>query len=1162
MLVVRTRRDSEPATSKNGSATCRYLTALGAETNVNLDRYFAPYSPPMTDFVAVSRYWSAEKPTVPAFHFTDGEETVARFTYEELDRRARAVAAHLQELGGEGQRVLLMYRPGLEFVAGLFGCLYAGATAVPAFPPRRNRNTERIQAISNDAGAKFAFTTQDVVDRVGPTLDNAPSLRDLTWVATETVESERADEWGDPGITPEHIAVLQYTSGSTGTPKGVVLQHRNLIHNCRLIVSCFQPTRQGLGMTWLPTYHDMGLVGGVLQPVFSGLPIVMMSPTAFVQRPVRWLHMISKHRVTISGGPNFAYQWCVDKIRDEDLDGIDLSSWTVAFNGAEPVRAQTLDAFSKRFAPYGFRGEAFLPCYGMAETTLIVTGKNQPDQYVTQTFNGRALDEHRVESVGDDHEEARVLVSSGKVLPEQKLIIVDPERRVRMGPGEVGEIWVKSPSTGQGYWQKQEESESSFRATLADTGDGPFLRTGDLGFLYDAELFVTGRCKDLVIVHGVNRYPQDIELTVENASERLQSGAVAAFAVDVDGHERLVVVGEIERTRRKDWDDVIQAIRRDVNAEHEIPPDAVILVRYNSIPKTSSGKIQRFATKREFMDGSLQIASKWLSWDASTLTAEAPMQDDSEPSDSDKTPVNDEVVGHVIQQVKIVAKERACNLHVDTNIVLDVGLDSLERLEIVNKLENIFGGRIPEELLGEVETVREVASAIEEYIGCDPVNAATEINEDEIGPRPEGYEVAPQDCDFAAYPEYHRIKQQEMLLGAVGAENPYFSVHESIVNDRTMIEGRELISFASYNYLGMSGDPIVTKAAQDAIAKYGTSVSASRLVSGEKPVHRDLEQGIADFIGVEDAILYVGGHATNESTIGHLFGRGDLILHDSLAHNSIIQGAILSGARRRAFPHNDWAALDEILQQVRHAYRRVLIAIEGVYSMDGDFPELPKFVEVKHRHQTFLMVDEAHSMGTMGPHGRGLSEHYDVDPRTVDLWMGTLSKAFGSCGGYIAGCKELVEYLKYTSPGFVYSVGLPPANAAAALASLKLMEDEPERVERLQTNARKFLAECRSRGLNTGLGNNTPVVTVITGDSRSALMLSRAMHKRGVNVQPILYPAVEDSAARLRFFITSDHTEEQLVSTAEIMADELARLNGSAGQLSASNNASSNQLDS
>ncbi len=1138
------------------------MTALGAGTTVNLDRYFAPYSPPMTDFVAVSRYWAAEKPTVPAFFFADGDETVARFTYEELDRRARAVATQLQQMGGQGQRVLLLYRPGLEFVAGFFGCLYAGATAVPAFPPRRNRNNQRIQAISVDAGAKFAFTTQDVLDRVGPALENASSLKELAWVATDQVENERADDWVDPLITPEHIAVLQYTSGSTGTPKGVVLQQRNLIHNSRLITSCFQPTRQGSGTTWLPTYHDMGLVGGVLQPLFTGLPMVMTSPTAFVQRPVRWLQMISRHRVTISGGPNFAYQWCVDKIRDEELDGIDLSSWTVAFNGAEPVRTQTLEAFAERFARYGFRREAFLPCYGMAETTLIVTGKNQPEPYVAQTFSGRGLDEHRVQSVPADHAEARSLVGSGKVLPEQKLIIVDPDRRVRVGPGEVGEIWVKSPSIGQGYWKKPEENAVSFEATLADTGEGPFLRTGDLGFLYDAELFVTGRCKDLIIVRGVNRYPQDIELTVENASSRLQPGAVAAFAVDVDGQERLVIVSEIERTRRKDWDDVLQTIRRDVNAEHELPPDAVILVRYNSIPKTSSGKIQRFAARKDFLAGSLEVVSQWLAWDGSALAIGETETVEPVANGREKTPVNDEVVSHVIQQVKVVAKERARKLNTDTNIVLDVGLDSLERLEIVSSLENIFGGRIPEELLGEIETVREVAAAIEEYIGCDPVHAAREINEEEIGPRPDDYEVPAQDCEFAEFPEYRRIKQQESLLEAVGAENPYFSVHESVVNDTTTIAGREMISFASYNYLGMSGDPVVTKAAQDAVARFGTSVSASRLVSGEKPIHGELERGIADFIGVEDSIIYVGGHATNESTIGHLFGRGDLILHDSLAHNSIIQGAVLSGARRRAFPHNDWKALDAILQEVRHAYRRVLIAIEGVYSMDGDFPELPRFVEIKKRHRAFLFVDEAHSMGTMGPHGRGLSEHYDLDPRAVDLWMGTLSKAFGSCGGYIAGCKELVEYLKYTSPGFVYSVGLPPANAAAALASLKLMEDEPERVERLQTNSRRFLAECRSRGLNTGLSNNTPVVPVITGDSRSALLLSCAMFKRGVNVQPILYPAVEDSAARLRFFITSDHTEEQLVSTAQILAEELSQLNGSVGQLSQAGKPSSKQVDS
>ena len=289
-------------------------------------------------------------------------------------------------------------------------------------------------------------------------------------------------------------------------------------------------------------------------------------------------------------------------------------------------------------------------------------------------------------------------------------------------------------------------------------------------------------------------------------------------------------------------------------------------------------------------------------------------------------------------------------------------------------------------------------------------------------------------------------------------------------------------------------------------------------------------------------MTYVGGHTTNESTIGHLLGAGDLIVHDSLSHNSIIQGAILSGARRRPFKHNDWQELDDILGEVRHEYRRVLVVLEGVYSMDGDFPELPKFIEVKKRHKVFLMVDEAHSIGTMGAHGRGISEHFDVDAGEVDIWMGTLSKTFGSCGGYIAGTRELIEYLKYTSPGFVYSVGLPPSNAAAALAALRLLEDEPERVAAVQHNSRFFLAEARKRGLNTGLGNNTPVVPVVIGNSLHALKLSHELFELGINVQPILYPAVEESAARLRFFITSTHSEEQIIRTLDAVAHELNKI--------------------
>ncbi|MBL8830577.1 MAG: aminotransferase class I/II-fold pyridoxal phosphate-dependent enzyme [Planctomycetaceae bacterium] len=334
----------------------------------------------------------------------------------------------------------------------------------------------------------------------------------------------------------------------------------------------------------------------------------------------------------------------------------------------------------------------------------------------------------------------------------------------------------------------------------------------------------------------------------------------------------------------------------------------------------------------------------------------------------------------------------------------------------------------------------------------------------------------------------------------------------------------------------------MTKAVKEAVERFGTSVSASRLVSGEKTIHRELERGIADFIGVEDTIVLVGGHSTNETTIGHLFGPGDLILHDALAHNSIIMGCKLSGARRRPFPHNDWKAVDQLLGDLRGEYRRVLIAIEGVYSMDGDVTPLPKFIEVKKRHKAFLMVDEAHSIGTMGEHGRGVSEFYKINPADVDIWMGTLSKSFGSCGGYIAGCKALVEYLKYTAPGFVYSVGLSPSNTAAALASLRVLEAEPQRVKRLHDNSKQFLELAKSKGLNTGMSKDSPVVPIIIGNSMHALMLSKQLKNRGINVQPILYPAVEEKAARLRFFITSCHTPEQIKTTVNACAEELAKI--------------------
>jgi 8-amino-7-oxononanoate synthase len=496
-----------------------------------------------------------------------------------------------------------------------------------------------------------------------------------------------------------------------------------------------------------------------------------------------------------------------------------------------------------------------------------------------------------------------------------------------------------------------------------------------------------------------------------------------------------------------------------------------------------------------------------------------------------------------------------------------LGLDSLMAIELKNRVETELEIELPLETFSDEMTgsdladrVAEIANRIHaaatepsgEVESAPPARAdqapaadvkAVEARRAEPPPASKpSVEIPEEYYRFDAMPEYRKLESQLAQMQVLGVENPFFNVHERVTCETTTIEGRELINFSSYNYLAMSGDPEITQAAKDALDRYGTSVSASRIVSGEKTIHRELERAIADFVGVDDSIVYLGGHATNETTIGHLFHPGDLILHDELVHNSIIQGCILSHAQRRAFPHNDWLALDQILTQVRRNYKRVLVVVEGVYSMDGDYPDLPKLVEVKNRHQALLMVDEAHSIGTMGAGGHGICEHFGLDPREIELLMGTLSKSFGSCGGYIAGCKEVVKYLKYTAPGFVFSVGISPPNAAAALASIRKITRDPQRVHQIQSRSRLFLKTAKDHRLDTGLSNNTPVVPVIIGNSVKALLLSRNLFKRGINVQPILHPAVEEKAARLRFFITARHTDDQIAHTLQAVDEELTKL--------------------
>lgn len=395
---------------------------------------------------------------------------------------------------------------------------------------------------------------------------------------------------------------------------------------------------------------------------------------------------------------------------------------------------------------------------------------------------------------------------------------------------------------------------------------------------------------------------------------------------------------------------------------------------------------------------------------------------------------------------------------------------------------------------------------------------------------------------FARHPGYQQLKIMREGGAKLGIADPYFRAHDGTAGSTTSIAGRELINFSSYNYLGLSGHPTVNEAAKEAIDRYGTSVSASRLVSGERPLHGELEHAIAQAYGVEDCIVYVSGHATNVSTIGYLFGPRDLIVHDTLIHNSVVQGIQLSGAQRRSFPHNDHAALDVILARERPQFERVLVVLEGIYSMDGDFPDLQAFIEIKNRHRAFLMVDEAHSFGVLGARGLGIREHFGIEGTAVDIWMGTLSKSLAGCGGFVAGESALVENLKCASPGFVYSVGMAPPLAASSLAALRCMLAEPVRVGTLQARGRLFLSLARQAGIDTGTSSGNAVVPAIIGSSIKSARLSQALYGRGVNVQPILHPAVPEKGARLRFFLSCEHSELQIESTVRILADELRKL--------------------
>jgi len=666
-----------------------------------------------------------------AFVYEDEKGTTTEWTYRQLRGHSLTVAAHLSKQAAPGDRALLIYPPGLDFVASFFGCLYVAVLPVPATYPKPRRPLPRADAIANDCQPRLVLTHSSVL--AGMDLEEqSPAVSSLPWEATDRWGAPSANEFTPASLVTQDLAFLQYTSGSTSEPRGVMVSHQNILHNLESIRVGFQiaPAEEGSQapavVFWLPAYHDMGLIGGILCPLYVGGTSYLLAPTTFLRRPRRWLELISETQAEISGAPNFGYELAIQKTTSAEREQLDLQHWRLAFCGAEPISAATLQEFAKAFAPAGFRSRAFYPCYGMAEVTLLVTGGRGPAEPTVLHVDRSQLGSHRAVPVEQSHEKALAVVGCGASLDGQTLKIIEPQSRQVLPDGHVGEIWVRGGSVACGYWNQDHLNQETFRATLAEQETEEFLRTGDLGFCWDENLFITGRLKDVIIIRGCNYYPHDIERTVHQAHEAVDQGI--AFSIDGVRQEQLVVVHQIRREFRKnDMDEVLRAIRTAVVSEHELDPQHIVLIRSASLPITSSGKVQRNRCREQFLMGELAVIAEWHA-----PAGEQPSEGETGDGHLGKAPevvptFLDQLTSHAPQQLSTEVQtwlihwltQRASlkpGAMQPSTPFAELGIDSLTAVEISQDLDQALGLELPPMVIWSCPTAEALAAYLAEQL--------------------------------------------------------------------------------------------------------------------------------------------------------------------------------------------------------------------------------------------------------------------------------------------------------------------------------------------------------------------------------------------------------------------------------------------------------------
>ncbi|MEM8859217.1 MAG: aminotransferase class I/II-fold pyridoxal phosphate-dependent enzyme [Chloroflexota bacterium] len=1020
------------------------------------------------------------QPDKIAFRYLQNDLMVAeQATYADLLKNAVAIANHLCQIESRHKTAILCFEPGISFIQAFTGCVISKTIAVPTLYPSSKRHYERFIKIIKNSQANLCLCHSRSVAKLRRILSEQAPQTDVQFISVDLIDDEAyADDlFDDPD--PKQIACLQYTSGTMGTPKGVVITHGNLLANLQVIHNNFELKESDKGVFWLPATHDMGLIGGILTPIFAGGESTLLDPIAFAENPLLWLQAVTDYRATITGAPNFALDYCVDRISAEAMQTLDLSSLEILFCGAERVRVKTLERFGNQFEVVGFERQSLLACYGMAETTLMVS----------------ATSKNLFPNIAELDNQLRV--SCGLVHASYECQIVDPYSEELVHDGQVGEICLSGASVSPGYWGETLDQNR-------------ILRTGDLGIIDEGELFVVGRVKELIIHNGINYYAADLQELIEQSHPAIAPQGVAVLQLDDGESEEVVVIGEIRRTHRKTFLKAVgRAIRSAVNLQFQLPIKTTIFIKPGRLPRTASGKISRHQCQQQFKTNQLVEMGR-IEQSETILASNQPVLDGVDSNEYSRT-----------TQLKIKLSQ-LLNLSADQidpeRPIVDYGLDSLKAAQLNSAITEIYGVAAPLELFGEVVTLNDIAEKMSQL----------QTNQKSIG----GKEIMPQSTQHL----FDRARQFDGLNQARAQDIslPYFRTLSSNDGPTCELNGKTLLMFGSNNYLGLTTDLRVREATAKAAQEFGPSTTGSRLLNGTFIAHRELEQKLAAFLGKEDALVFTTGYQANIGLLSALLTPESTFFVDERCHASIYDGAFVARANIVQFAHNN---PDNLAQKLEDFPQNgaALIMIDGVYSMEGHIGQLDQISAIAKTKNVPVLVDDAHALGMLGKTGRGTEEHFG-SAGYADLISGTFSKSLASIGGWVAGDADILEWIKFNGRSMVFSASMSPPAVAAASCALDILMAEPERVSLLMNNVRRWRSGLLSLGYDIG-ADETAVVPIHIGDEMACLKMNQALIDAGIYTNATIFPAVPKGEALLRTSVMATHSKEHIDLALNIFAD-------------------------